>query len=312
MGYTMIQAKSVSYGGTRSLLGVRYIVIHYTGNNNDTAKANCNFFRYTNTRSAGAHFFVDQSGTVYQSIPLNRIAWSVGGFFTQKNGAGSLYKTATNTNSVSIELCDIASKDPSSAMISAVRTLVKYIQGQCPNAKTIIRHWDVNGKSCPARMTGTNNSRWTSFKSAITSGSSGSSSSASTPSTKPASTPAPAVKPAASSNIISVDGEWGKGTTKAAQKVFGTTQDGIVSRQIAKYRSYMPNCLASSWDFRTSGYSGGSALIKAIQKWCGVSADGLCGPGTIKALQKKLGVGADGYMGPNTVKAFQKYLNRYL
>ncbi len=305
MGYPLIQAKSVSYGGTRSLLGVRYIVIHYTGNNNDTAKANCNFFRYTNTRSAGAHFFVDQSGTVYQSIPLNRIAWSVGGFFTQKNGAGSLYKTATNTNSVSIELCDIASKDPSSAMTNAVRTLIKYIQGQCPNAKTIIRHWDVNGKSCPARMTGTSNSRWTSFKSAIT----GSSSGSSAPASKPASTPTTS-KP--SSNKIAVDGEWGKGTTRAAQKVFGTTQDGIVSRQIAKYRSYMPNCLTSSWDFRTSGYHGGSALIKAIQKWCGTSADGLCGPGTIKALQKKLGVGADGYMGPKTVKAFQTYLNKYL
>lgn len=306
MGYTLIQAKSVSYGGTRSLSAVKYIVIHYTGNNGDTAKANCNFFRNSNTRSAGAHFFADRSGTVLQSIPLNRIAWSVGGFFTQKNGAGSLYKVATNTNSVSIELCDVASKYPSDAQIKAVRELVAYIQTQCPNAKTIIRHWDVNGKSCPARMTGTNNSEWNAFKSAITGGSySGSSA----PASKPASTPTTS-KP--SSNKIAVDGEWGKGTTRAAQKVFGTPVDGIVSRQIAKYRSYMPNCLTSSWDFRSSGYSSGSALIKAIQRWVGASADGLCGPGTIKALQKKLGVKADGYMGPNTVKAFQTYLNKYL
>lgn len=306
MGYTLIQAKSVSYGGTRSLSAVKYIVIHYTGNNGDTAKANCNFFRNSNTRSAGAHFFADRSGVVLQSIPLNRIAWSVGGFFTQKNGAGSLYKVATNTNSVSIELCDVASKYPSDAQIKAVRELVAYIKTQCPNAKTIIRHWDVNGKSCPARMTGTNNSEWNAFKSAITGGSySGSSA----PASKPASTPTTS-KP--SSNKIAVDGEWGKGTTRAAQKVFGTPVDGIVSRQIAKYRSYMPNCLTSSWDFRTSGYSSGSALIKAIQRWVGASADGLCGPGTIKALQKKLGVKADGYMGPNTVKAFQTYLNKYL
>ena len=302
MGYTLIQAKSVSYGGTRSLLGVRYIVIHYTGNNNDTAKANCNFFKYTNTRSAGAHFFCDRSGTVIQSIPLNRIAWSVGGFFTQKNGAGSYYKKCTNTNSVSIELCDVASKYPSDAQIKAVRELVAYIKSQCPNAQTIIRHWDVNGKSCPARMTGTNNAEWNSFKNAITGGSSsGSSAPASTPTTS---------KP--SSNKIAVDGEWGKGTTRAAQRVFCTTIDGIVSRQIAKYKKYMPNCLTSSWEFKTSGYHGGSQLIKAIQKWCGTSADGLCGPGTIKALQKKLGVKADGYMGPNTVKAFQTYLNKYL
>ena len=306
MGYTLIQAKSVSYGGTRSLVGVRYIVIHYTGNNNDTAKANCNFFKYTNTRSAGAHFFCDRSGTVIQSIPMNRIAWSVGGFFTQKNGAGSYYKKCTNTNSVSIEMCDLANKYPSDAQIKACKTLIAHIQSQCPNAKTIIRHWDVNGKSCPARMTGTNNAEWKKFLADLGRASSGSSA----PASKPASTPTP--KPAQTSNKIAVDGEWGKGTTRAAQKVFGTPVDGIVSRQIAKYRSYMPNCLTSSWDFRTSGYSSGSALIKAIQRWCGTSADGLCGPGTIKALQKKLGVKADGYMGPNTVKAFQTYLNKYL
>lgn len=133
------------------------------------------------------------------------------------------------------------------------------------------------------------------------------SSSASDP--QPAPTPKPTPKP---SNDIAVDGEWGKGTTRAAQKVFGTTQDGIVSRQIAKYRSYMPNCLSSSWEFKTSGYHGGSELIKEIQRWVGASADGLCGPGTIKALQRKLGCTADGIMGKNTVSAFQKYLNRYL
>lgn len=170
MSYQMIRAKSVSYGGTRVLSAVKYIVIHYTGNNNDTAKANCNYFKNSNTRSAGAHFFVDRSGTCIQSIPLERIAWSVGGFFTQKNGAGSLYKIATNTNSVSIELCDIASKYPSEAQITAVRNLIAYIQKNCPNAKTIIRHWDVNGKSCPVRMTGKDNTEWKKFKAAITEG----------------------------------------------------------------------------------------------------------------------------------------------
>lgn len=129
---------------------------------------------------------------------------------------------------------------------------------------------------------------------------------------KPASTSSSSTSKPSKSNKIDVDGEWGKSTTRAAQRVFCTTIDGIVSRQIAKYRSYMPNCLTSSWEFKSSGYHGGSALIKEIQRWVGASADGLCGPGTIKALQKKLGVTADGYMGPNTVKAFQKYLNRYL
>lgn len=134
--------------------------------------------------------------------------------------------------------------------------------------------------------------------------SSGSSSSSSKPTTKPASKP--------KSNKIAVDGEWGQDTTKAAQKVFGTPVDGIVSRQISKYKKYMPNCLSSSWKFLSSGYKGGSQLIKAIQKWAGATQDGLCGPGTIKAIQRKVGVPVDGYMGPDTVKAFQKYLNKYL
>lgn len=307
MAYPYVPAKSISYGGTRALNSIWYIVIHYTGNDDDTALANVNFFKNSNTRSAGCHWFVDGSGAVYQSIKMNRIAWSVGGFFTQKNGAGSYYKKCTNTNSVSIELCDIKSHYPTGAQVAATKKLIAYIQSECPNAKTIIRHWDVNGKSCPGRMTGTNNAEWNRLYSELTGKTAVSSGSTSSTTSKPTtSTPKP------SSNKISADGKWGKNTTRAAQRVFSTTQDGIVSKQIAKYKKYMPACLSSSWDFRTSGYSGGSQLIKAIQKWCGADADGLCGQGTIRALQRKLGCTADGIMGVKTVSAFQKYLNKYL
>lgn len=165
--YPYIAAKSISYGGERAYSAVKYIVIHYTGNNNDTAKNNCDFFHNGNTRSAGAHFFVSQNGDVYQSIQMKKVAYAVGGFVTQKNGAGSYYKKCTNTNSVSIELCDNASKDPSAAQTEAVRKLVAYIRSVCPNATTIIRHWDVSGKSCPARMTGKNSAKWLAFRAAI-------------------------------------------------------------------------------------------------------------------------------------------------
>ena len=185
MAYPYIPAKSISYGGTRALNSVKYIVIHYTGNDNDTALANCNFFKNSNTRSAGCHWFVDRSGAVYQSIDMKRIAWSVGGFFTQANGAGSYYKKCTNTNSVSIEMCDVKSQEPSGAQVAAIKKLVAYIQSECPNAKTIIRHWDVNGKSCPARMTGTNNEKWNTLKAQIT-GSASITNTSSTATQKPA------------------------------------------------------------------------------------------------------------------------------
>lgn len=154
-------AKTISYDSSkkRKLNSITYIVIHYTGNNGDTAKGNSNYFSTSNTRQAGAHFFVDKSGEIYKSINMNRIAWAVGGKYTTSGGAGSCYGKCTNTNSVSIELCDCCT-DTNWTQKVATRKLIKYIQKKCPNAKTIIRHWDVNGKSCPAPFIGRNNKKW--------------------------------------------------------------------------------------------------------------------------------------------------------
>lgn len=163
-------AKSISYGEKRELESVKYIPIHYTGNKGDTAKNNAVYFATSNTRKAGAHFFVDKPGEIWRSIPMNRTAWAVGGLYSTSNGAGSYYGKCTNTNSVSIELCDLTSGAPSWEQMLAVKRLVKRIQKKCPNAKTIIRHWDVNGKTCPATMVGKNNKEWEHFYNYITSG----------------------------------------------------------------------------------------------------------------------------------------------
>lgn len=167
--YPFVQAKKISYGSERKLSEVRFICIHNTGNNGDLARSNALYFNREdgNQRNAGAHFFIDQLGNVYQTIKLKRTAWSVGGFVTKANGAASYYQKCTNTNSVSIELCDIVRKDPSADMIDAVIDVIAYIRDKCPNAKTVIRHWDVSGKSCPERMTGTNNAHWKAFLAAI-------------------------------------------------------------------------------------------------------------------------------------------------
>ena len=47
---------------------IKYIVMHYTGNSKDTAKANANYFTGAN-RYASAHFFVDND-SIYQSGTL--------------------------------------------------------------------------------------------------------------------------------------------------------------------------------------------------------------------------------------------------
>lgn len=158
------KAKSISYDNqTRSLSTIKYIVIHYTGNKGDKAASNARYFAESNTRQAGAHFFVDKAGEVYQSIDMNKIAWSVGGDMRTGDGGGSLYKTCTNSNSVSIELCDCCSNTNYKQAL-AVRKLVKHIQKKCPNATHIVRHWDVNGKYCPAPMIGKDNEKWKKLK----------------------------------------------------------------------------------------------------------------------------------------------------
>lgn len=160
-------AKSISYGGVRSLEDIKYIVIHYTGNTGDTAKENATYFATSNTRQAGAHFFVDKQGIIYKSINMEHTAWAVGGKYSLSGGAGKYYGLCTNSNSVSIELCDCCIDTNHEQMLS-VKYMVKHIQSKCPNAKTIIRHWDVNGKDCPAPMTGTNNKKWIKLHTFIT------------------------------------------------------------------------------------------------------------------------------------------------
>lgn len=170
MAYKYIKAKPISYGNERPYEAIKFLVFHFTGNEDDTAQGNALYFsRYGdgNTRYAGAHFFVDQKGNVVKSIAIKLTAWSVGGFVTDKDGAAKYHGKCTNSNSVSIELCDNATKDPSAAQVKACKELVAYIRKICPNANTIIRHYDVSGKKCPARMIGTNNKRWENFRKAI-------------------------------------------------------------------------------------------------------------------------------------------------
>ena len=287
MAYPFIQARKVSYGGTRNLSAIYFIAIHYTGNSGDTARGNANYFKNGNTRSAGAHFFVSQDGDVVQTIAMNRVAYSVGGFVTSKYGAASYYKKCTNTNSVSIELCDNVNKDPSVQQIAAVRDLIAYIQSQCPNARTIVRHWDVSGKSCPARMTGTDNERWKSFLKAIKGGS------LDTYSTEVTTVP----------GQLDVDGIAGFKTVKALQHILGTPVDGVISSQFTWLKKYHQALRTVEY-----GYNG-SDLVRAIQKTVGVSVDGQLGPDTIRAIQRRVGSHEDGYFGPNTVKALQTRLN---
>lgn len=162
-----IEASSYCYGGARSLESIKYIVLHYTAVNGDTAKNEASYFSRNYSRYAGAHFFVDQDGKIAESINMRLTAWSVGGS-RYAGTSPAYYGKCTNYNSVSIEMCNQVTRDASAKQIEAVRWLIGYVQSCCPNAKTIIRHYDVTGKPCPARYL--DDKKWAELKKAVTTG----------------------------------------------------------------------------------------------------------------------------------------------
>lgn len=114
-------------------------------------------------------------------------------------------------------------------------------------------------------------------------------------------------KPAA--KAISVDGVWGHELTKRLQEIFKTGVDGVISDQPTVNKEYCAGIAAAEW---SDELSGGSDLIRAMQKWAGTTEDGYIGPQTICALQKKLGTPVDGVISyPSAmVKALQEWCNR--
>lgn len=159
-------AHKSNYGGKRSTKDIEYISVHYTGNNGDTALNNCKYFQRKN-RHASANYFVDGGKYIYKSVKVNRIAWAVGGCYSTAGAAGNYYKKCTNANSLSVEMCNSAGKVPRKVRDQTVE-LVKFLMKKYGvPASHVIRHWDVNGKECPAPWIGADNAEWKAFKKAI-------------------------------------------------------------------------------------------------------------------------------------------------
>jgi N-acetylmuramoyl-L-alanine amidase CwlA len=135
-----------NYGGSRRLSDIRYIVIHYTGNDGDTDENNGVYFK-NNDVDTSAHYFVDDD-SVTQSVPDNFIAWHCGTKGTYK------HPSCRNSNSIGIEICDDVRNGtiyPSAKTIENVLELTRSLMQKYNIPKEhIIRHFDVTGKKCPA------------------------------------------------------------------------------------------------------------------------------------------------------------------
>lgn len=157
MTYTVKKniANKNNYGGKRSVSSIKYIVVHFTANDGDTDEANGNYFK-NNVVKTSAHYFIDDD-SVTQSVPDGYIAYAVGGgkySDCYTTGGGKLYGIATNSNTLNFELCDTKRDGKIMATEKTLDNAAEFISKKMKEYNVdidhVIRHFDVNGKHCPA------------------------------------------------------------------------------------------------------------------------------------------------------------------
>ena len=128
---------------------VRYIVLHYTANNGDTARNNCDYYHRVGGLQASAHYFCDEYG-VMQSVREGDTAWHCGA----EAGRRYWHPECRNGNSIGIEMCSRKRADGSYYIlpetVANAATLAREImQRYGIDTDHVLRHYDVTGKRCP-------------------------------------------------------------------------------------------------------------------------------------------------------------------
>lgn len=240
---------------TKGNTGRKYIVIHYTGNDTDTAAANANYF-YRHNRGASAHYFVD-ANSIYEVVDPANTAWAVG----RNYGKNNLFGTCTNGNSISIEMCSTNGAISTKTFNNTVE-LTKYLmQKYNIPASHVVRHYDVCSKACPgwAGWLPPNLSIWNKFKAKL--------------GAKPVTPSAPAVTftysvraggkiwPAVT-NLNDYAGVRGRAITDVAIKA---SRGSVRYRVHVKDGSWLPWVSGYNWKDANNGYAGNGRPIDAIQ-----------------------------------------------
>ena len=141
---------------------IKYIVVHYTANNGDTARNNGNYFSQSN-RNASAHYFVDEN-EIIQSVKDTDTAWHCG-------AKSYKHELCRNDNSIGIEMCSekddkgqyYINQATQNRTIRLIKVLMK--QYNIP-VENVLRHYDVTGKLCPEPFV-RNQVQWLDFKKRI-------------------------------------------------------------------------------------------------------------------------------------------------
>ena len=136
----------------------KYIVIHYTGNMNDSDEGNAKYFA-SDGRKASAHYFVDEDSCTQVVNDTDR-AWHV--------GDNRKHSNITNSNSIGIEMCgddgEVLPKTEENTLILVKELMDKY---KIPKSN-VVRHFDASGKNCPSAFNKDGKwTRWIEFKNKI-------------------------------------------------------------------------------------------------------------------------------------------------
>ena len=146
---------------------VRYIVMHYTANNGDTAKNNCDYYHRVGGLQASAHYFVDEYGAM-QSVREDDTAWHCGAEARHPYW----HPECRNANSIGIEMCSRKRADGSyyikpETVANAAALAREIMQRYGIDTDHVLRHYDVTGKRCPMPWVD-DPDQWTAFKDMLT------------------------------------------------------------------------------------------------------------------------------------------------
>ena len=143
---------------------VRYIVMHYTANNGDTARNNCDYYHRVGGLQASAHYFCDEHGAM-QSVRECDTAWHCG-------ARAYWHPECRNANSIGIEMCSRKRADGSyyikpETVANAAALAREIMQRYGIDTDHVLRHYDVTGKRCPMPWVD-DPAQWTAFLAMLT------------------------------------------------------------------------------------------------------------------------------------------------
>ena len=142
---------------------VRYIVMHYTANNGDTARNNCDYYHRVGGLQASAHYFCDEYGAM-QSVLECDTAWHCG-------ARAYWHPECRNANSIGIEMCSRKRADGSyyilpETVANAAALAREIMQRYGIDTEHVVRHYDVTGKHCPMPWVD-DPAQWDAFKASL-------------------------------------------------------------------------------------------------------------------------------------------------